>query len=133
MLTSVRLPHRVGLTKWEVSEWTGALSMRERRGSSVGPPSQTIPAQPLAAALANCSDPFTCAWNPVPDDFSVSVREERVLSSLHARLSFFCRSHFRAAILYAGLFRPMFDTTRQAFSQISLIPDQQRNRDTLCL
>jgi hypothetical protein len=54
------------------------------------------------------------------------------LNLLHDRLLRIGNNRFLFSRIYAGLQRPMFETTHQAITAISRIPAQKANRTKLC-
>jgi hypothetical protein len=87
----------------------------------------------VTEALSFVERPFSCRspW-PAP---AVDVDDDtrRRLEAMHARLLSIGNRRFFWSVAYAGLARPLFDTTRQAMAAVAALPRQRAERTSLCL
>jgi hypothetical protein len=84
-------------------------------------------------ALWFVDNPFDCDWSAHPNQLDLGPKAAGSLRALHDRLLMIGNHRFLISLLYAGLTRPMFQTTRDAYAAITQIPEQVASREILCL
>ncbi len=129
MLHAVRLPVEFEGFWWTISPLTGSLLRHVYKPHSLFDDIN----QKVRSALEICEHPFNCEWSPIPSEGRLSEKNFRQLNQMHDRLLWIGNNHFFLSMLYAGLKRNIFATTKEAMSEIALIPEQAIHRDERCL
>jgi len=106
---------------WFVSPWSGSL-FRSTRDSRWAETRNFLPK--VKDALAICEEPYSCRWSPELDQRHSNVDHKKCLM-LNRLARFFAllgNKRFLASTLCAGYNFGLFETTRQAFNAISVVP-----------
>jgi hypothetical protein len=127
MFETERLPTFSHGYYWEISGVTGSLLRFHERSKE-----KKIKSKEIVSALELVNNPFSC-YKPKAIDFDVPQCLKDDLNVMHNRLLKISSSRFMTSLIYANIRREIFDTTEQAFSVISKIDSQTKNRDKLCL
>ena len=129
MLRAVRLPVEFEGFWWTINPLTGSLLRHVDRPNSLFDDIN----QKIRSALEICEHPFNCKWSPTSSPRSVSEKKIRQLNQMHKRLLCIGNNHFFLSLLYAGIKSTIFENTKEAMSEIALIPEQAIHRDERCL
>jgi hypothetical protein len=84
-------------------------------------------------AVNICDEPYLCEWSSFPIDVHVSDTQFKNLGIMNKRLMEISNKRFIFSLLYAAIKKPIFNTTKEAFSIIANLPSQKRYKDELCL
>ena len=131
LFEAIPLPARIDDSWWTISPLTGNL-IRHREWKSPPTKSSALPAF-VADALYYCDNPYECHWDPVMIREPVGKVARERLEKLSRRLIALGNSRFLLSVLYSGLTEPLFNTTRAAFGEISMLADQALHKEELCL
>lgn len=128
VLRSINLPvlHRKAI--WSVSRWTGSLLCKKAPLTNI--PDRKLPNK-LISAIEFCNNPYKCISQS--HGLDIQMVYDPMLDRMHKRLLAIGNHRFFLSVIYASFSWPLFNTTREAFSAISLLPDQKNNRTKLCL
>jgi hypothetical protein len=129
MLRAVRLPVEFEGFWWTINPLTGSLL---RHVDKPNPLFDDINKK-IRSALEICEHPFNCEWSPTPIECSLGEKKIRQLNQMHERLLWIGSDHFFLSLLYAGIKSAIFGSTKEAMSEIALVPEQAINRDERCL
>ena len=130
ILKSIRLPVEYDNYWWTISPITGSLIRHLHKPS----PSQFDPIpKELENALSICNNPFDCDWNPTSVKSSLSIDNRNKLEKMNFRLHLISNRRFYLSIMYASIKKPLFATSREAFSEIATLPEQIKARSDHCL
>lgn len=113
---------------WTLCPFTGRL-LKYKKQPRLLP---KLPAK-ILEALSCCDDPFQCNWHVKPSAECFCDQTQVLLELMHRRLLSIGNTRFMLARLYAGIRRPLFETTEGAMTAISKLADQRERRDKLCL
>lgn len=125
MFQTERLPVYSHGFFWEISGFTGSL-LRSSKDLS-----KKVVSPKTLSALKYVDNPYNC-YKPRDINLSVSSEVKNQLEVMHNRLLKISNSRFMMSLIYANMQRVLFDTTEQAFSVISKIETQTRDRTKLC-
>lgn len=130
MLNSIRMPVEYKSAWWEISPFTGSLILHSHKPKLSN--FDQIP-KSVSNILNLCDSPYSCRWSPEVEKYSLDLNGRKVLEKMNSRLHLISNRHFLTSILYAGLTTPLFNNTREAFSNIGRLPQQIESRADYCL
>ena len=129
MLSAISLPFYDRGYWWSISPITGYL-IRSNHNPTLF--KFTIPTV-VSNAIDSCNDPYQCAWEPNANFVKLSGGDSKRLEKMNSRLHQIGNRRFWLSYTYAGFFHPIFDTTKDAISVISQLPEQVNARADHCL
>lgn len=130
MLKAVSLPFYCNGHWWSISSLTGALIRSDQNPILL---QSEVPAI-VRRALEFCDDPYMCDWAQYSTNLAkYSDAEYKYLKKMNSRLHWIGNKRFLLSCLYASISQPIFNTTNDAISAISDLPEQIRARADHCL
>lgn len=119
MLRLHKIPFHDGRFSWEISSMNGSLMKSER-----SPINTMFISENLNEALFLINNPFKLEWNSRPNVINIlDLKSHRNLQNYNKFLFTLGNRNFLLSIIYSTIGNKYFDTTKDAFSYISTLPN----------